>query len=522
MQTLRYVLSLGSLLMISTLPLIAWLPGATWHDQQRIGQVVVMAVALVAAAIAYAGRSRAPLLDARWRRVVVAVLAVGVLSAALAGQPVWGLVEVALVMGSLAIAWLVAVTRRDVGPKADHALFAVLCFTCAGLVSRFLVAYLSAVTNGEGILNGWLLLDGFSNPRFYGQFLTLALPLLVVPLMLQSRLRRYAWPAGILAVLVWTVAITSGTRGTWLGLAVAAAVLSCVGPAGRRWAGMQLGAAVAGTMLFLLAMSVVPQWLGIEVANHAAARLTTSLSLREIIWTQAAEIAVRHPFLGIGPMHLADLPNGVAAHPHQALLQWAAEWGVPSALLVTMLVGYGAWAVLGVLRSRRESTNEEDVFRLGAAGALAASLVQAMVDGVLVMPYSQLWIALLGGWLLALQPPRAGAGAVRTASPNAGWGIAFAASVAMLAFVSVRDYPHLHQREEAFVKALGGHFQPRFWAQGVINLGGRSTFVLNARSDLQPGDGSVGRGASSPHIVGSQKSSPSGRARTGTAGSTSR
>ena len=40
-------------------------------------------------------------------------------------------------------------------------------------------AYLSAVTNGEGILNGWLLLDGFSNPRFYGQFLTLALPLLV-------------------------------------------------------------------------------------------------------------------------------------------------------------------------------------------------------------------------------------------------------------------------------------------------------------------------------------------------------
>jgi len=480
MQNFRYVLSLGSLLLIATLPLVAWLPGATWHDQQRIGQVVVMAVALVVAVIAHASRSRAPLLDARWRRIVVAILVAGALSAALARQPVWGLVELALVVGGLAVAWLAAVTRRDIGPKVDHVLFAVLCFTCAGLVSRFLVAYLSAVTNGEGILNGWLLLDGFSNPRFYGQFLTLALPLLVVPLMAQGRLRRYAWPAGVLAVLAWTVAITSGTRGTWLGLVVAAVVLSCVGPAGRRWAGMQLGAAVAGTMLFWLAMSAVPQLLGIEVVNHAAARLNASLSHREIIWSQAAEIAVRHPFLGIGPMHLADLPNGVAAHPHQAVLQWAAEWGVPSALLVTMLVGYGAWTVLGVLRRRRESTNEEDAFRLCVAGALAASLVQAMVDGVLVMPYSQLWVALLGGWLLALQPPKADAGAVRPAPPHAGWGIAFAASVAMLAFVSVRDYPHLHQREEAFVKALGGHYQPRFWAQGVINLGEDRTVALEA------------------------------------------
>ena len=249
---------------------------------------------------------------------------------------------------------------------------------------------------------------------------------------------------------------------------------------------MQLGAALAGTILFWLAMSAVPQLLGIEVTNHAAARLNTSLSLREIIWTQAAEVAVLHPFLGIGPMHLADLPNGVAAHPHQALLQWAAEWGVPSALLVTMLVGYGAWAVLGVLRGRRGSTHEEDVFRLCVAGALAASLVQAMVDGVLVMPYSQLWVALFGGWLLALQPPRAGAGAARTASPHAGWGIAFAASVAMLAFVSVRDYPHLHQREEAFVKALGGHYQPRFWAQGVINLGEDRTVALEAAHRARP------------------------------------
>ena len=36
MQTLRYALMLGALLLMSTLPLIEWLPAGTWHDQQRI------------------------------------------------------------------------------------------------------------------------------------------------------------------------------------------------------------------------------------------------------------------------------------------------------------------------------------------------------------------------------------------------------------------------------------------------------------------------------------------------------
>jgi O-antigen ligase len=479
----RHVLAICALLLISTLPLVHWIPGATWHDQQRIGQVIVMAAALILTIIPNE-RPQPPLLDAAWKRSVVVIAVAGALSALLARQPVWGFVEVALMLGSLGVAWLVAVTRRNHGLKVDRVLFGMLCFTCAGLVSRFLVSYLSAVTNGESILDAWLLLDGFSNPRFYGQFLTLAMPLLVVPLMLDGGLRRYAWPAGVLAVLAWTVAITSGTRGTWLGMAFAVMVLSCVGPVGRRWAGFQVAAAIIGLLLFWCAMTAVPQILGIEAAHHAAARLTSSLSRRDIIWKQAAETAVIHPFLGVGPMHLADLPNGVAAHPHQAFLQWAAEWGVLSALLVTMLVGNGARAVFVVLRRRRDSTSEEDVFRLCLAAAAVAALAQAMVDGVLVMPYSQLWVALLGGWLFGLQPPTIMRNPIRPAR-SFGWGAAFAASVAILSAVVVRDHPHLQAREEAFAKTLGGHYQPRFWAQGIINLGERNVLVLDASSSAR-------------------------------------
>jgi hypothetical protein len=66
-----------------------------------------------------------------------------------------------------------------------------------------------------------------------------------------------------------------------------------------------------------------------------------------------------------------------------------------------------------------------------------------------------------------------------------GWGAAFAASVAILSAVVVRDHPHLQAREEAFAKTLGGHYQPRFWAQGIINLGERNVLVLDASSSAR-------------------------------------
>lgn len=475
-RLLAYLVMIAALALVSTLPLVDWLKDATWHDQQRIGQTLAMALTLVGATIAFGPGGLCPplLLDTGRRRLVALVIAAAIVSACLARQPLWGLSEVALGVGSLGVAWVVATMRRLHGATVDRVLLAVLFFTCSGLMARFVAAYLSAVVGGEGLLNAWLLVDGFSNPRFYGQFLTLGLPLLLVPVLAAGRLRRYALAAGALTVLAWVAAITSGTRGTWLGLALATILLRWAGMAGRRWARLQIAAAVLGAVLFWIAMTVVPRVLDIRIEHHAASRLTGSLSQRDILWQQAVEVAIQNPLLGIGPMQLADRPNGLAAHPHQAWLQWAAELGVPSALLVTWLVACGAWALARVLRARGGSTQEQDVVRLCLTGAIAAGLAQAMVDGVLVMPYSQLWVALLAGWLVGLQPPVAPADPLASATRRASqgslpvWLAVIAASVTVLGSVVVRDYPHLAEREQVFVQSFGGRFQPRFWAQGVI------------------------------------------------------
>lgn len=91
--------------------------------------------------------------------------------------------------------------------------------------------------------------------------------------------------------------------------------------------GWQLAALLGGLLLYWLVFKVLADHLGIEIANAASDRLTTSLSGRGPIWWQAWHMLVERPWLGFGPMHFADIPNSIAAHPHQAILQWTSEWG---------------------------------------------------------------------------------------------------------------------------------------------------------------------------------------------------
>ncbi len=44
------------------------------------------------------------------------------------------------------------------------------------------------------------------------------------------------------------------------------------------------------------------------------------------------------------------------------------------------------------------------------------------------------------------------------------------ATVLFLIYVAIRDVPHLDERNKLYQQQDGGHFQPRFRAQGVIAI----------------------------------------------------
>ena len=444
--------------------------GLTWHDQQRIGQVLLFS--LVAAAMPF-WRCFLPSLwpwsgkPVRWLGVI---LGLGILSSLLARFPVWALTEVALMVMCAALAWTVAMLRVRFPLAMDLVLLATIVFLCSALSLKFLIGYLSVVTCGFGILSPRLLLEGFSNVRFYGQFQALTLPILIWPLLAGGSLWRWRRAAGLLCAVWWAQAILAGSRGIWLGMAAALMVMAATGKAGRTWARGQMKLAAVGFLLFFLWLTVIPAWLGIQVQNHPADRDLLSLRGRSVLWTRAVRMIYQHPFLGAGPMHFADMPALDYCHPHQSVLQWGAEWGVPSGLILLGLLAGAARSTGRVLRATASSDRAEDWLRVCVAGSLVASAAQSMVDGVLVMPYTMLWLSILSGWLLGLHPaPTVSVFAPSRLGAAAGGGIVLVSTLLLL-MVVVRDAPGLEQRNQEFYQIYPTVLRPRFWTQGFLNL----------------------------------------------------
>lgn len=434
------------------------------HDLQR-----AMQIAIGACAVLY-GLSVAPverLVDRPTTLGLALIIGLGLVSSTLAHQPLWALAEVALFVSCGAIAVAVALLRRQGGEPLDRALIMVVVLLCLIKSIQYVYAGALAFASAERTLDPDLLLSGFSNKRFYGQFQTFTLPLLALPLLIPTLSRSLKVAVFALLCVWWLIAIGGGTRGTWLGMGAAGVVLAVLGPWGRRWLGWQLAAVCGGLLLYWLVFTVLADYLGIELTSGASDRLTTSLSGRGPIWWQGWHMLTERPGLGFGPMHFADITNRIAAHPHQAILQWASEWGGPSALCVAVLAWRGGWATFGILRERALSVERADLLRLCLFASVVGALVQSMVDGVIVMPNSQVWLALVVGWLMALHvwrtPPTAELPLARGA-----WKTLSVLAVGLLIFIVARDVPHIKQAQQQYLDGHDTFLQPRFWAQGVI------------------------------------------------------
>jgi O-antigen ligase len=291
------------------------------------------------------------------------------------------------------------------------------------------------------------------------------IPLLAFPLLRGdlSRAVRRGWFA--LLVVWWMLLLVSATRGSWAALAVAATVLFMwARHAAWPWLRIQSMGLGLGALLFVVLFFGVPTLLGIEAGVENRLDNLSTLSGREVIWGLALQQITQHPWLGIGPMHLASIHNEVAAHPHNSVLQLAAEWGIPAALAWLMAAAIGLIAFLRPLRH----VEEDGVLRVCLAAALLAAAAQSLVDGVIVIPYTQLWLVLVVGWALGVHGrnpcvvqsiiPSTQTWMVRVAALAAGgllvWGI----------------YPEIFNRADAAEVYLKHHpnLLPRYWGLGWI------------------------------------------------------
>lgn len=384
------------------------------HNDQRLLQLGFIAVSTLFMLM------RRPIggqLSALAALLVTAFFALGIVSGTQAATPRVAMMEVSLFLALFVIAQAGA---REMASNYDANIDAVLNIVgigCALYVFQSLVIYLTALTS-PGHPSDYAFAPGFSNQRFFNHAQTFTLPFLALLACRQQATRhRIFWLA--VTAYWWTLVFVLGGKATIVAAACAAVLAAAwMGARARIFLTVFGGSAMAGLCILALLFVLVPALFGHEpflfLRGAGGEGGFESSAARIDLWQRCLTLIGDAPWLGVGPMHYTRhvLDLGVGAHPHNWVLQIAAEWGVPALLVVCGAVGLGCRALLGRVRA----VALDDTNGLATASALvvtgSALLIDGLFSGQLVMPVSQLLIALylacVIGWMHAGKPPAPG------------------------------------------------------------------------------------------------------------------
>ena len=405
-----------TLLMLSVVAIYlmmapVWSPRLLWwrYDNARILEIALLC--LIGAMIAIPSLSRA--LYERWlelgqsaRVLLVVFCAAGALSAALSGVPQVGILQISLVVLLICMTLSIASVVRHTDIQGELVLVFAICAGALLVVLQFWAAQAVYITQGDAFpwVSPFLT---FANVRFFSQYQSYALLLVVFPIGLFKLSRSSKFMLYLLAANFWSLQWMVGTRAVWVGFIVASLTVAIFGRADRaRWFRQQSIGLVGGLAIFLVFTRLLMPSAdapAIPKQHSVVERGWESVNERFTMIKGAAGMIQEHPVLGVGPGQFGhNYSATLAAHPHSSALQFLAEYGLiggGAAILLLAILGIHA---LGLIRTA--SSGKGSAVGLYVAAALIMGLVESCFSGNLTMPHSQIMFCVTAGWLLGLKP----------------------------------------------------------------------------------------------------------------------
>jgi O-antigen ligase len=181
------------------------------------------------------------------------------------------------------------------------------------------------------------------------------------------------------------------------------------------WAGLLLVASIwtirsrshssaAVIVVSLVALTLTAgAWIGLGPVFMRYRAAGEDLPSRVEVWKDTAALIRAHPYWGTGPGSFVDAYTRVQTshlalrlnHAHNDYLEFAAEWGVPGAVLLFALVGI---VLVRAFRGLRRTARAADWFLLlGCCAGVFSLLLHAAVDFNLHIPANALLFAVLLG-----------------------------------------------------------------------------------------------------------------------------
>lgn len=390
---------------------------------------------------------------------LVSVVLLALISALRAAMPMMALQEVALLALLCVLALSVAALATANRKAVDIALLAAFEASVLVFIVVFWMARIAAIHVNQAFEWESPFIT-FANVRHFSQFQAYTLPLLAVPLASARLAFRWRVAAFLVAAHWWALQFAVGTRAVWFAIALSALILAVIlrreALAYLRW----LGLAIAGGCLLHFALTFLV--LGDAPGLSEIGRRGFDTSNRTELWSTALGMVREAPWLGVGPMHFSFRNFEWAAHPHNAFLQLAAEYGLPATAIICALTAY---LLRQCARWAKASTSPDDrLLNHCLLAALLTGLADSLVSGNTLMPVAQMTVFVLIGWVVG-RNANVPVPSETTASKTGGLAVA-ALSVACAVIVgsgAVRYYNYWDARQ---FRVPAGSSHPRYWEEG--------------------------------------------------------
>lgn len=475
-------------IILTTVIVLLWLssillkPEAVryWYDQQRLAQVLIILIS--AAGLCINSRARKKIFkDLSGRNIFLGVFALilALISSYQSEKISIALIDVGIWIGMLTTAMFVYIAFKSNREILTRALSTILI---AGLTLYYFKSFVLVVDSW----NEWThenriqqqLIHGFSNPRFFGQVATLALPLLSIPILAAkhkiSRIGGY-----FLLSLFWFLSIVASSRSSWIASLFTAFVFIFLSKESTKYAYSQFISAGAGALLFGFFHFFTGAFVITRDNDHPANRLNLEPSGRIELWNEAYIKFTQNPWFGIGPTHFANKSPDSSSHPHQFFLQFLSEYGFPFTSIISIFILKLLLTSLLVLKNKNKSpacdstSHKVAVGELCITAALLSSFLHSLVDGIHVSPASQTFIFLLIGVLLSsriaddVTPP-----SITRNSINSFYLIVVLVSFCIYTGYQISvDFMKMDTRTYLYSERFSTlYLHPRIWAQGNIKL----------------------------------------------------
>lgn len=398
---LQLIVVITYIALIAISPSLNFAPSYMYlHDSKRLLSLVLLALVLIHSMSDPNACCNIIHIGNKVRNGFFMLLALACVSTLLAKTPRHALIEISIFASLCYLALFVAGLFHENKKVFIKRLTYALWISIGLYMFAFYVGYIAACVS-KMPLRWPQPFTGFNNIRSFNQYQLWALGLVYLPLLAFELKKSTRLMLHIALTCWWVLLFYSASRGVLLAwvagmLATALVYRKLAWPFLR----MQLIHIATGFCSYYFLFKVIPTLLQLTLITGTVLRETTSDRIE--LWMKAFHLASDFPVFGVGPMNY-PFYNFTMFHPHNSVLQLAAEWGLPATFIILSIAGYGTYCWLNRFSAKKLATESKlnSSFAILLFFTLITNAANSLVDGVIVMPISQVMMFTIIGLMIA-------------------------------------------------------------------------------------------------------------------------